>query len=430
MVDTPPTTASRKSVSFGVSPSSAVGPSNPAADQSLLTCRSAVPEVISLTNDFDDVDQQTTNVLEGIDDASRYMEAHTDNEFDVATYMDAFRTDLLALSRLVHLQSGRLDKVLEAFAASSKLGRKVHRQRSVGPDGSTSDSDTQSDLGAQFNSDKSEKSISLRVAKPPVFKGLATDDFDDFMLNVYLNFDNSGPKGILPTKSKIAFVVSYLGGNAAKWYINHVAKPELKFKSFQEFADVFAAFFGEDPRVAEAIANDKAKTLMQTTSCQAYACDFLRWIAGTQHNDYTKMLMFKQGLKLHVMNYIDSLEPQPTNVSMLMRKAIVFDERVFANNKRSGFSKGNQGSGSNPHCSNNPGATSKPTGSADVAATDVKSGKPTHEERQRRKDKGLCAYCGQDGCKGASDTKACPLLGAKKRSELPGKGRVSFPLHY
>ncbi|KAI9343104.1 hypothetical protein BDR26DRAFT_933197 [Obelidium mucronatum] len=260
--------------------------------------------------------------------------------------------------------------------------------------------DDQSDSGSWFESSKSDK-ISLRVAKPPVFKGLTTDDFDDFMLKVYLNFDNSGPKGILSTKSKIAFVVSYLGGNAAKWYINHVAKPELQFKSFQEFAD--------------------AKTLTQTTSCQAYACDFLRWIAGTQHNDYTKMLMFKQGLKLHVMNYIDGLEPQPTNLSMLMRKAIVFDERVFANNKRSGSSKGNQGSGSSSR-SNNPGATSKPSGSADVAAADVKSGKPTHEERQRRKDKGLCAYCGQDGCNGASDTKACPLLVAKNARSAQGRG--------
>ncbi|KAJ3002156.1 UNVERIFIED_CONTAM: hypothetical protein HDU68_006420 [Siphonaria sp. JEL0065] len=122
------------------------------------------------------------------------------------------------------------------------------------------------------------------------------------------------------------------------------------------------------------------------------------------------------------MNYIDGLEPQPTNLSMLIYKAIVFDERLFANNKRSASSKGNQGPGSNPSRSNNPGASPKPARSTDVATTDVKSGKPTHEERQCHKDKGLCAYCGQDGCKGASDTKACPLLVAKNAHSSQGRG--------
>ncbi|KAJ3009431.1 UNVERIFIED_CONTAM: hypothetical protein HDU68_002706 [Siphonaria sp. JEL0065] len=176
-------------------------------------------------------------------------------------------------------------------------------------------------------------------------QGSGHQRLDDFIVKVYLNFDNSGPKGILTTKSKIAFVVSYLGSNAAKWYINHVTKPELRFKSFQEFADVFAAIFGEDPHVAEAIANDKAK----------------------QDLDANNVLIFSAGSLLHVMNYIDSLEPQPTNLSMLMSKAIVFDEHVFANNKRSGSSKGNQGSGSSSSRSDNPGAASMPTGSADVA---------------------------------------------------------------
>jgi len=281
----------------------------------------------------------------------------------------------------------------------------------------------------------------IRVNKPKEFHG-ARNKVNTYLAQCALVF-LAEPAAFKDEQIKILYMASFLRGDAFSWYEAVVNQSGAEFTTFEEFKHYFKSTFGEDASVHQDKAFALLRSLRQTHSCQAYATKFTQVGAKVRIDTNAKMHLFKEGLKPAVKLHLIGLDPAPKTLQDLILKAVHYDDlyhnlgpATFGNagplrNNRRTYNNnnnnyGNPGSGASGHSGSSSSASTPNTTSdavpMDIDAVNVKQQSPREKlsqaEKQRRKEQGLCIYCGGTNCGGAQDVNKCNLL-VKKNS---GKG--------
>ena len=257
----------------------------------------------------------------------------------------------------------------------------------------------------------------IKVNKPKEFHG-SREDTSSFLAQCYLVF-TSDPGLYSDPKLKINYAVSFLRGDAFKWYEAAIFRPRRTFASFDEFETLFKTTFGEDSSVSQDKAYADLQRLTQTRSCQAYSTKFVQLAARVLIDEQSKIHLYKTGLKPEIKLHLIGLRPQPATLSDLMQAAVEYDDALY----RFRYQSGIKNSTTYPTTARPPPtATTTSAAPMDIDATQLNSTarQPlTKSEKQKRRDAGICVYDGDPNCPGKAGLDKCPHIIAKnaKRSE-------------
>jgi hypothetical protein len=256
----------------------------------------------------------------------------------------------------------------------------------------------------------SNPSPRLKMKEPTAFTGKRSDA-RIFLFTCELNL--GAMTGMLTLTYKINYVVSFLQGDAMRWYQYQVHRPGKVFFDFEEFKRFFLARFGEDETLSETAANHALARLKQTTSVDNYFTEFSRLVSHTDHPEKTQISLFRANLKPKMLKFLAGLQSQPTSLSELVQTCINYDEQIQAVERQEQQQQyRSRGRSQDTHRE------------ANVSTVKVKralSQAPSHSERRRRRELGLCRYCGKDDCAGAKLLENCPALIAKNAKAPLGK---------
>ena len=167
----------------------------------------------------------------------------------------------------------------------------------------------------------------VKINKPKEFHGLR-DEASSFLAQCHLVF-STDPTTYADDQLKINYIVSFLRGDAFKWYDAVIYRPGLTFSGLAEFEDLFKVTFGEDSSTFQDKAFGDLRRLTQTKSCQAYSTKFVQLAARVFVDEATKMYFFKEGLKPDVKLHLVGLRPAPKTLSELIRAAVEYDDALF-----------------------------------------------------------------------------------------------------
>lgn len=215
---------------------------------------------------------------------------------------------------------------------------------------------------------------------------------------------------------KVAFVCSYLRGQAFKWYANLEETNLIPNTVDSLFAAIKDAFGESNIQEKARLELDR---LRQTKSCASYTTEFNRLITEIGYTDPRAIIdMYRKGLKENVKDLMLTLTEKKT-VAEYQKDAITCDIRLFQRAQEQRSSK-------NPsHLSKTPSPPAKnaegPSPMEIDSVTTRPKGKVSEEEKKRRKELNLCPYDGESNCPGKNDIKLCPNLIRKneKRSARP-----------
>jgi hypothetical protein len=248
-----------------------------------------------------------------------------------------------------------------------------------------------------------------KMALPTPFSG-KRDDWKVFSshLTLYLTANASA----YPTDSdKIVFAVSRLGeGSAFKYMMQFIPKlsdPEAVrpaiITSFTVFMNTMKETFGVQN--ANVVSETQLLQLQQKDSAVDYTNKFQELSSDLGWNDSALIAHYRRGLKINVVKAIDMLETVPTTFSAFMQKAIDVDTKQYASflelRHRDRTSPANPiRSAPRPLTFRPPAPTPPPVSPAVAPSMAMDLTQARHlspEEKKRRKDLGLCNYCGGEG---------------------------------
>jgi hypothetical protein len=244
-------------------------------------------------------------------------------------------------------------------------------------------------------------------------------------------------------------VASFLRDEAFDWFQAAVVQTNREFTVYEEFTTLFKSVFGEDVSVHQDKAFASLRSLRQTHSAQNYATKFTQIAAKVTIDEFSKIQLFKEGLKPAIKLHLIGLTPTPKTLQEIMDAVIRYDDDLHLlngpsgvgrnhnfnnyNNRRGQFNHAHR-STSNPSyhagtSGNNSTSTTSSTSEAvpmDLDAVDVKTtrDKLSLNEKARRREQGLCVYCGSNNCGGNKDVNKCALLIKKNQGKGPGPGKA------
>ena len=263
----------------------------------------------------------------------------------------------------------------------------------------------------------------IRINPPQEFHG-KRKEVSSFLAQCGIVF-KADQSHFLNDENKLNTAISYLRGDAFKWY-EAIVREHGPFFEYSKFSESLKATFGNYTEVSPDKAMHDLIKCRQTASVQSYVTAFQLKASRlpTSTNDHTKMFHFKDGLKKQIRDFINNLRPQPTFLTELMKIATEYDDNIHSSLSLStsdspSYSSSNHSSDYHPFSTHN--HTHIPTLSSthhneDVEMTEVRSTivkpfkKLTPEEKQRRKDAHLCIYCGEHSCPGSKDVNKCVKL--------------------
>jgi len=205
-------------------------------------------------------------------------------------------------------------------------------------------------------------------------------------------------------EQKVLFVISLLRGPAFNWARDIPEQPDHPLRhDYPTFKIALGNLYLD--RNLQAISEAKLSQLRQTKSAATYAVDFQSLSAPLDLNDGAKCLLFYQGLKTEVKDAIATVGCAAVFVS-LVDQAISIDQRkhqrsVEDKKTTSSTTQGPPPFGSKPF-SKPQSKPSSSSASANVTSSPAASssgstpkGPLSDAEKARRKQKGLCMYCGE-----------------------------------
>ncbi|KAJ8346477.1 hypothetical protein SKAU_G00278780 [Synaphobranchus kaupii] len=242
-----------------------------------------------------------------------------------------------------------------------------------------------------------------RVQHPELYRG-GLGRCREFLLKCDIVF-RMQPSSFASDSSKIAFIMSSLGGSALEWATSI-------WDSQAPLCSNFAAFTAEMRRVFEhpTCGRDATQRLLQVRqgnrSVAEMAIQFRTLAAESGWNDTSLQGAFRQALSEELKDQLATRE-ESNSLNSLISLAIAIDNRLRIRARERGGSSGRH----SPSVASNVRSHSSVTGSR--APTGVSEEEPMQlgrvavnpEERQRRLRTRSCFYCGKPGHQIAS----CPI---------------------
>lgn len=245
--------------------------------------------------------------------------------------------------------------------------------------------------------------------KLPEFEGKTSEDVEEWLFSLQLNFDANDTAA----DKRVKLAAASLRGAALTWWrAQMLSKKELAPSTWDAFADsITAAFQPINPIQA---ARDKLDNLKQTTSVAAYAHAFRNLALRIPDlSDADKLQRFIHGLKLNTQREIKIRAPSTFEDAVNMADrydSIVYDQqrqaRRAADPPRRRFDNNAGGSTRSELAAIN---------ASDTKPTTQRYTKLTPELRQQLLKEGKCFYCRQSG----HTANSCPAKSSKTFPNAP-----------
>jgi hypothetical protein len=213
---------------------------------------------------------------------------------------------------------------------------------------------------------------------------------------------------------RVATVGMLLTGRARSWMTPYLENPDVHqdlLNNYANFKALMTSTFGESDRAL--VSGNKIKRLSQgSRPASSYASDFRLLASDLDWNDDALRFQYRTGLSPKLKDMLLN-HPEPENLDDLITLTIRLDNRLYEHRKEMFDQR--------PHNRLHyaPARATRDT-SKPMEIDSVSHRKLTTEEKKRRKENGLCMYCG-----GSHKLEDC-LLRPKKNAPTPetsGKAR-------
>ncbi|KAJ1189480.1 hypothetical protein NDU88_006225 [Pleurodeles waltl] len=255
-------------------------------------------------------------------------------------------------------------------------------------------------------------SISLNVpstiplAPPERFSGDPLKA-QSFLVQVELHF-TCRPHTFPDAQSKVAFLLSYLSGDAATWAIPLVRKDSPLLYNWRNFVLEFERVF--DRRTVTQSADCELLDLRQGNQDPvSYLANFNRLVAETSWPEEKQAVLFYKGLKEELKDILAQIDPQPTDCQELINLVLRLDHRLT---ERKGMRKRTEKYSWHVH-DNRDSRTPKERTPEPMEIGTIR--RPlTKDEKDLRRKNGQCLYCGWKG----HFAKDCPIKPKSKQGPV------------
>ncbi|KAJ1113638.1 hypothetical protein NDU88_001880 [Pleurodeles waltl] len=147
-----------------------------------------------------------------------------------------------------------------------------------------------------------------------------------FLVQVELHF-TCRPNTFPDAQSKVAFLLSYLSGDAATWAIPLVRKNSPLLYNCRNFVREFERVF--DRRTVTQSADCELLDLRQgNQDLVSYLANFNRLVAETSWPEEKQAVLFYKGLKEELKDILAQIDPQPTDCEELINLVLRLDHRL------------------------------------------------------------------------------------------------------
>ncbi|KAJ1113094.1 hypothetical protein NDU88_001351 [Pleurodeles waltl] len=147
-----------------------------------------------------------------------------------------------------------------------------------------------------------------------------------FLVQVGLHF-TCRPHNFPDALSKVAFLLSYLAGDAATWAIPLVHKNSPLLYNWRNFVSEFERVF--DHRTVTQSADRELLDLRQgNQDLVSYLANFNRLVAETSWPEEKQAVLFYKGLKEELKDILAQIDPQPTDCQELINLVLRLDHRL------------------------------------------------------------------------------------------------------
>jgi hypothetical protein len=226
-----------------------------------------------------------------------------------------------------------------------------------------------------------------RIALPEKFDGTRSK-FRGFINQVQLAIELQ-PQSYPTPRSQVRFIGTLLSGPALSWFSSFLERQNPTLDNLGAFLAEFRSMYGEHD--APRVATNKNRILLQgNRSVATYASQFRQLAIDTEWDDTALISQFVCGLQHEVKKLMLNL-PDPQTLSQAIGFAVKCDNLLFEVRSKSRTREPQR------YC---PMATSTSLPNAHLEVEgmhiDAVRFKPlTEQEKIRRRQEGLCLYCGE-----------------------------------
>jgi hypothetical protein len=238
----------------------------------------------------------------------------------------------------------------------------------------------------------------------------------------------SQPYEFQSDQTKILYLASFLRGNAFHWYFNTNNRGQIP-GDYKQFIELFTHYFGQQNEEME--ATQRIQNLYQTSSVSKYNQAFNKLSILIDYNENALITLYRKGLKDKVKDLLLACD-RPKSILNLQDKCLEIDDRImedqhFKNTQNpTQFNKHKSNTNWN-HKITSPIAKEDRYQAMEIDNVQVprilhyskknpKFGPLSQEDKDLRKKKGLCIYCGSSTCGGTQDTNNCSILLKRKNT--------------
>lgn len=227
-----------------------------------------------------------------------------------------------------------------------------------------------------------------RVALPEKFDGTRSK-FRGFINQVQLVIELQ-PQSYPTPGSQVRFIGTLLSGSALSWFSSFLERRDPILDNLEAFLAEFRSMFGEHDAIR--VATNKIRILRQgNRSVTLYASQFRQLATDIKWDDAALVSQFLYGLQYEVKKLMLNL-PDPQTLSQAIDFAVKCDNRLFE------FRSESRTSGPQRYYNSMATPTSPqhiPSEVEDMQIDAVRFKPLTEQEKSRRRQGGLCLYCGE-----------------------------------
>jgi hypothetical protein len=272
-----------------------------------------------------------------------------------------------------------------------------------------------------------------KAADPQFFHG-DRKKLREFFAQVAIKFATN-PELFPNEESKVGYATSYLRGHAFSLYASMMPDGVMPFSTFSDLRQFLESAFG-DPDARTTAEHELRRLRQGDRPCTHYFADFTRIMATLQFDEASKIYEFRNGLRDEVRDLLIGRDI-PSDYNAFVRLCISLDSAWLARQQekklrqpqgpkvnqqlpRSKDSSSHQTHQSSPlsQSTTQPPASSSSTvgySPMDLDSIQIQNGHLTQAEKNRRRQEGLCLYCGQPG----HFANGCPTKNKPKSHRQP-----------